>query len=101
MCCIEQVKEHYGDGTPKRTHTCTSSVSDCSGVSDFFLTVTIENTELPGDLPLIADCKYGDTVKLERRGGDVFTVAEMAITGKQGGIRCSELRYTVIRWDKM
>ena len=87
--CIQQVITYYQDGTPKRTATCTSS--DCStscsgsGCPTFLLTATTENIEI-GDLPLIADCKYGNTVKFENRNGDDFAISDMAITGKQGGI---------------
>ena len=91
LSCIRQVSCHSSDSdTPYLTWTCTSS--DCStcegnsyGCSSFLLTASIEGGSSE-DLPLIADCKHGDTVTLEKTGGDYFTVREIAITGKQGEI---------------
>ena len=94
--CIQQVITHFPSGSPKQTWTCRSSnCSTCKGMacSRFLLTTSVERTSSDG-LPLIADCKYGDTVKLER-SYNVF-VYEIAIIGKQGEIRYWKLIYTVL-----
>ena len=45
-----------------------------------------ERTSSDG-LPTVADCKYGDTVKIERTdSGSNFVVRELAVMGKQGEI---------------
>ena len=86
--CIHQVIRYY-KGNPYYTWTCTSTdCSSCKGnyCSDYLLTVSAERTS-SDDLPIIPDCRYGDTVKLELVSGGIFSVYEIAITGKQGEIR--------------
>ena len=88
--CIHQVILYNVKGDPFLTSTCTSSnCSPCKGsyCKSLLLTTSSEKT-LSDDLPLIADCKYGDTVKVEKLNGGGFSVPEIAITGKQGEIRC-------------
>ena len=85
--CIQQVMTHFPWGDPKQTWTCkNSNCSTCEGRACRRLlpTTSVERTSSDG-LPLIADCKYGDTVKLES-SYNVF-VYEIAIIGKQGEIR--------------
>ena len=89
--CIHQVIRFNIDGIPFPTWTCSSTdCSACEGnsksCSGFLVTTSSERTS-SDDLPLIPDCKYGDTVKLEEVRGHKFTVREIAITGKQGEIR--------------
>ena len=87
--CIHQVIWYNSDGSPYLTWTCTSTdCSSCEGniCSNFLLTTSGEITS-SDDLPLIPDCKYGDTVKIDRVSGSSFYVYEIAITGKQGEIR--------------
>ena len=90
LYCIHQVIWYHPDGSPFLTWTCSSSdcstCEDHSSCSNFFLTAKSERTSSDG-LPLIADCKYGDTVKLKIRDGSSFGVPEITITGKQGEIR--------------
>ena len=85
--CIQQVIWYY-DSNPRNTWTCTST--DCSscegrGCSNLLLTTSAEKTS-SDNLPLTSDCRYGDTVKLEKVSGSSFGVYEIAITGKQGEI---------------
>ena len=60
----------------------------------YYVTVNIEG-ESPSDLPLISDCKYGDTVTIRRAGyaDQGFWMYELAIIGyKQGtGIAANSL----------
>ena len=87
--CIQQVIKYMSDGTHYRTWTCTSSdCSTCEGpkCSDYLLTTSVERTS-SDSLPFVADCKNGDTVKLQKNTGSYFEVYEIAITGKQGEIR--------------
>ena len=87
--CIHQVIWYNSDSSPYLTWTCTSTdCSSCEGniCSNFLLTTSGEITSSE-DLPLIPDCKYGDTVKIDRVSGSSFYVYEIAITGKQGEIR--------------
>ena len=87
--CIHQAILYNDKGDPFLTSTCTSSnCSPCEGsyCKSLLITTSSEKT-LSDDLPLIADCKYGDTVKVEKLNGGGIGVPEIAITGKQGEIR--------------
>ena len=83
--CVQQVMRYIDDGTPLLTWTCTDTdCSKCVGAmcSDFTLTVSTEGAV--SDLSPVSDCKYGDTVKLEKVDGDGLRVYEIAIVGKSG-----------------
>ena len=86
--CIEQVIRYRNDGTSHLTWTCTDTdCSNCEGdkCDEFTQTVSTEGTV--SDLSPVSDCKYGDTVKLERvGGGDRFSVFEIAIVGQSGNL---------------
>ena len=87
--CAEKVIRFYRDGTPYHTWTCTDTDrSNCVGdyCSDFTLTVNTE--EDVSDLSPAPDCKYGDTVILEKDDGDkmVVYVNEIAIVEKPGNL---------------
>ena len=90
LYCIHQVIRYHSDGSPYYTWTCSNTdCSTCEGdslCSTFSLTTSIERPS-SDDLPLIPDCKYGDTVTLERVNGGSFWVSEIAVTSKQGAIR--------------
>ena len=95
LICIEQVIWYRSDGSPRQIHTCSSTdCTDCthSSCDSFSLTVSIEGTSTDDLPPTIPDCKYGDTVKLEKISGSSFVVYEIAITGKQGEICNWEMR---------
>ena len=84
--CIQLVIWYGYYGNHERNWTCTSSdCSTCEGefCSNYLLTVSSERKS-SDDLPPIADCKYGDTVKLEKYTLTGFSVREIAVTGKQG-----------------
>ena len=77
------------NGDSRFTLTCADKdCSDCEGRDcnkDFIMTVSTE--EYVSDLSPVSDCKYGDTVKIERvSGGDRFSVFEIAIVGKPGNL---------------
>ena len=83
--CVEQAIWFLSDGIPFQTWTCTDSdCSNCVGdyCSSYTLTVSAEGAV--SDLSPVSDCKYGDTVKLEKVSGDSFGVYEIAIAGKSG-----------------
>ena len=84
--CVEEVIWYYDSGTPVNTWTC--SDSDCSicvgyHCADFPLSVRIEGAGT--DLSSVLNCRYGDTVKLERKdGSEHLNVVEISIIGKTG-----------------
>ena len=84
--CVEQVMSYWSDGTPLLTWTCTDA--DCSKcVGDYcnIITLTVSTDKAVSDLSPISDCKYGDTVKLEFRIGELtVSMYELAIAGKPG-----------------
>ena len=95
LICIEQVIWYRSDGSPRQIHTCSSTdCTDCthSSCDSFSLTVSIEGTSTDDLPPTIPDCKYGDTVKLEKISGTTIFVNEIAVTGKQGEICNWEMR---------
>ena len=87
--CVQKVIWYKSNGAAYQTRTCKEDgCSICrGGYCGFFqLRVSAEGGGL--DLAPISDCKYGDTIKLEKVGGsqsDGFKVPEMAIVGWQGG----------------
>ena len=85
MYCVEQVIWYRSDGTPATTWTCTDTdCSNCVGSSCSTYTLTVSTEGAVSDLSPVSDCKYGDTVKLERVGGGGVGVYEMGIVGKSG-----------------
>ena len=83
--CVEQVVWYRNDGTPMISWTCTDT--DCSNCVGFFCykyTLTVSTEGAVSDLSPVSDCKYGDTVKLEKVVGTSFNVYEIAIVGKPG-----------------
>ena len=90
MVCVEKVIWYYGNGAPLETWTCTEKdCSDCKSndCSDFPLTVSIEGGG--SDLSSVLNCRYGDTVKLERTDGSSLHVIEIAVFGKEGKLLVS------------
>ena len=89
LYCIHQVIWYKSGGRLLLTWTCSKTdCSTCEGDSrcSYILLTTSSERTSSDDLPLTADCKYGDTVKLENRYGGNFWIYEIAITGKQGEI---------------
>ena len=85
--CIYQVLRYNENGNLYRNWTCSSTdCSTCEGSNcDLFaLTVSIERGSSDG-LPTMSDCKYGDTVTIQRTDNKTFSVYEVAVTGKQLG----------------
>ena len=86
LYCIHQVIWYDSYGSPSLTWNCSSTdCSTCEGSSYycgvFLLTTSCERAS-SDNLPLIADCKHGDTVKLELTNGKGFVVPDIAITGE-------------------
>ena len=86
--CVQQVIRYRSDGTPLLTWTCTDT--DCYNcVGDYCndYTLTVSTKEDVSDLSPVSNCKYGDTVKLERvSGSDQFSAFEIAIVGQPGNL---------------
>ena len=84
--CVQQVIRHYG--TQFNTLTCTDSdCSKCEGDWCNKLILTVSTEGAISDLAPVSDCKYGDTVKLERIDRSSFKVYEIVIIGKPGNRR--------------
>ena len=58
--------------------------TDCEGGFCDVLTVTVITEGAVSDLSPVSDCKYGDTVKLDRADGSNMAVFEIGIVGKPG-----------------
>ena len=87
VSCVQHVVWYDLDGSSYLSWTCANAdCSDCQGgdCSIFLLTVFSEGAAVD-HLPLVPDCKYGDTVKLATSNWpNGFNVREMAIREKQG-----------------
>ena len=87
--CVQQVIQLSSDGGYARTWTCSDadcSICDYSKCSKVTVTVSTEGA-YPDILASTSDCKYGDTLKLER--GDDRTelgLWEIAVISKQGDL---------------
>ena len=85
--CVKHVMWYSSGGSVASNWTCTQ-VDDCGNCEGSFcdlfnVTTSIEGAE--SDLSSVLNCKYGDTVKLERiTSGSGFGPSEIAIIGKQG-----------------
>ena len=85
MYCVVKVTLLRSIGSIGRKWECTDSdCSNCDGLhcSDYTLTVSTEGEV--SDLSPVSDCRYGDTVILERGGRIDFDVYELRFQGKQG-----------------
>ena len=92
--CVEKVIWFYANGVPLKTWKCTENdCSECNGgiCNDYILTVSIEGAG--PDLSSVLNCRYGDTVKFERKDGSSLHIIEIAVFGKKGKIysnRCNQ-----------
>ena len=92
MYCVQQVIWYNIDGTPHRTWTCTDTdCNNCEGDYCNYFTLTVSTEGAVSDLSPVSDCKYGDTVKLERIDGSRFGLYEIAIVGKSGKLPFIEI----------
>ena len=83
--CVEQVIRYSSDGTPNLTWTCTDTdCSNCVGGWCSYYTLTVSTEGAVSDLSPVSDCKYGDTVKVDKVTGGQAGVYEIAIVGKPG-----------------
>ena len=86
---------YRSDGTPFLTWTCTDTdCSKCVGSDCSYYTLTVSTEGAVSDLSPVSDCKYGDTVKLERvSGGDRFNVWEIVVVGESGNLNDNSQMY--------
>ena len=81
--CVKQVIEYKSDGTFERNWNCTDSdCSNCEGHHCSHYTMTVSTEGSASDLSPVSDCRYGDTVKLEKVDNHELHVHEIAIIGK-------------------
>ena len=87
--CVETVIWYRKDGAFFLTWTCTKDdCSNCEGDHCDKYTLTVSTDKEVSDLSPVSDCRYGDTVKLERNSGSNFVVRELAVIEKQGKSVC-------------
>ena len=86
--CVKHVIWYSSVGSVASNWTCTQAdnCGNCEGstsiCSYFNVTTSIEGAAT--DLSSVLNCRYGDTVKVERIGGNGFGPSEIAIIGKEG-----------------
>ena len=98
--CVQQVIQFSGDGSYARTWTCSDadcSICDFGGCSKVTVTVSTEGA-YPDILAPTLDCKYGDTLKLER-GDDKTELGlwEIAVISKQGDL----LNFLILYYNRI
>ena len=82
--CVKEVIWYWSTGEPYLKWTCTENdCGNCAGnhCNDHTLTVSTEGAA--SDPLALSGCKSGDTVKLQRNGGDGLSLPELAVVGKQ------------------
>ena len=87
MYCIHRVVWYRWSNELHLGWTCSQTGCPCTdgGFCDrFTLTVSTVGT-MPGGLLNGSNCKYGDTVMLEKTTGDEFGIYEMTFTGYLAG----------------
>ena len=83
--CVTTVIRYGSDGNPYFSWTCSTTGCTCTG-SDYCIYFTLEISRtgtLPENVPTVTDCKYGDTLQINRTYGS-FSSREIAVVGKQG-----------------
>ena len=71
------------DVDPRQTWNCTETDCDiCEGKYCDKYTLTVSTEGAVSDLSSVSDCRYGDTVKLEKKDGSTLSVMEMVVIGK-------------------
>ena len=83
--CVEKVITYILTGAPSGTWTCTKDdCSNCEGNWCSLYTMTVSTEGAVSDLSPVSDCKYGDTVKVQRTGGSTIGMFEIAVIRKEG-----------------
>ena len=84
--CVQIVEWYSSDSTIRYSWICTDTdqCGDCVGNYCEKYTMTVSAEGAVSDLSPVSDCKYGDTVKLEKVDGSGIWVYEIAIVGKPG-----------------
>ena len=83
--CVQEVIWYWSTGNTYLKWACTESdCGNCEGdhCNDHTLTVSTEGAV--SDPSAFSGCKDGDTVKLQRKGGNELSLPELAVVGKQG-----------------
>ena len=89
--CIHQVVWMVYNGKHHRSWTC--SFSSCSSDHNDYSLMVLSERASTDSLPPVADCTYGDTVMLQTTIVSNFHVAELAVIGTEGEIRCFKFNY--------
>ena len=85
--CVETVIRYISTGAPILIWTCgKDDCSNCVGAYCSYYTLTVSTEGAVSDLSPVSDCRYGDTVKLERNGW--LRVYELAVIGKGKSVCC-------------
>ena len=92
--CVDYVLKYKANGTVQFRWECSGDdCADCTFVGNPNRIVTckvirllVQASHLPPELPRQANCKYGDSVKIERFSGDPDTiiVTEIAVFTRKG-----------------
>ena len=85
--CVHRAARYRKGNDLQLAWTCSQTGCPCTD-GDFCdrFTLTVSNVgTMPGGLLNGSNCKYGDTVMLERKDGEKFGVYEMTLTGYLAG----------------
>ena len=83
--CIEKLIRYNDNGSIRRTRSCAENdCSKCEGGYCNLYTLTVSTEGAASDPAPASDCKYGDTLKIDRLDGRWFGTPEMAIVGNAG-----------------
>ena len=74
------------NGNTYQTWTCTEDDFNCEGTYCEKYTLKVSTEGAVSDLFPVSDCKYGDTLKIQKVSGYLkeFSVYELVILGKPG-----------------
>ena len=92
MYCVEKVILLGSIGSIDRIWECTKDdCSNCEGLRCDKYTLTVSTEGEVSDLSPVSDCRYGDTVILERGARIDFDVYELRFVGKQGKLKNQDI----------
>ncbi|XP_063693694.1 uncharacterized protein LOC134825448 [Bolinopsis microptera] len=87
VSCVDQIVSYFrNDGRPSLTWTCSKAGCSCNGRHCNKYSLTVYREGAVDSIPSVPDCKYGDTVKIERTDntGSSF-LNEISVTEKKVG----------------
>ena len=86
--CVQSVVEFNSKGSRERTWTCCSTnCNRCVGELCDTYPLTVSTDTSTSSLPLLPDCRWGDTVRVQRAELGSLSIYELAVIGKSGEIR--------------